>query len=69
MGRDIDGKSRRHTEIVRGTKRQAESRERDLLQARQNGTYVEPNRLTVRGTSWLEKEMVGQWAGLALSVR
>ncbi|MGH7883164.1 MAG: tyrosine-type recombinase/integrase [Candidatus Dormibacteraceae bacterium] len=47
MGRDSNGKRLRHTEVIRGTKRQAEDRERELLYARRNGTYVEPHRLTV----------------------
>ena len=42
-----DGKRRQYTEIVRGTKREAEARERALLGQRDNGVFVGLNRVTV----------------------
>jgi integrase len=56
LGRDLEGQRRRHTEVVRGTKKDAERREREILRARETGTYVEPHRMTVAEymTKWLD---------------
>jgi integrase len=56
MGRGTDGKRRQHTEVVRGTRKETERRERELLSARESGTFVEPYRMTVAEymTKWLE---------------
>ena len=56
MGRGADGKRRQHTEVVRGTRKDAERRERELLSSRETGTFVEPHRMTVAEymTKWLE---------------
>lgn len=47
LGRDAQGRRRMQTEVVRGTKREAEHRERELLNARDSGTSIEPHRFTV----------------------
>ncbi len=47
LGRGPDGKRLQHTEVVRGTRRDAERRERELLMSRESGTFVEPHRMTV----------------------
>lgn len=56
LGRGADGKRRQHTEVVRGTRKEAERRERDLLRTRETGTFVEPHRMTVAEymAKWLE---------------
>ena len=56
LGRGTDGKRRQHTEVVRGTRKEAERRERELLRTRETGTFVEPHRMTVAEymTKWLE---------------
>ncbi len=56
LGRGADGKRRQHTEVVRGTRKEAERRERELLRTRETGTFVEPHRMTVAEymTKWLE---------------
>ena len=56
LGRGADGRRRQHTEVVRGTRKEAERRERELLRARETGTFVEPHRMTVAQymTNWLE---------------
>lgn len=55
LGRGADGKRRQHTEVIRGTRKEAERRERELLSSREKGTYVEPHRMTVEEymTKWL----------------
>lgn len=47
LGRTADGKRQRHTEVIRGTRKEAERREREVLRQRETGTYVEPNTITV----------------------
>jgi integrase len=56
LGRGADGKRRQHTEVVRGTRKEAERRERELLRTRETGTFVDPHRMTVAEymTKWLE---------------
>ncbi len=56
LGRAADGKRRQHTEVVRGTRKEAERRERELLRTRETGTFVEPHRMTVAEymAKWLE---------------
>lgn len=54
LGRDDTGRRRQLTEVVRGTKREAEGRERELRRSLETGSYVEPNRLTVA-------EYMGRW--------
>lgn len=56
LGRDASGKRRQHTEVVRGTRKDAERRERELMTSRESGTFVEPHRMTVEEfmTKWLE---------------
>lgn len=58
LGRDAAGRRRRHTEVVRGTKKEAERREREVLRAHESGLYVEPSRMTVAEflDRWLESE-------------
>ena len=47
------GKRRQQWHTVKGTKREAENKLRELLGAQENGTYVKPNKLTVG--DWLDK--------------
>jgi integrase len=56
LGRDADGKRRQQTEVVRGTRKEAGRRERELLSARETGRFLEPHRMTVAEylTKWLE---------------
>lgn len=56
LGRDGDGRRRMRTEVVRGTKREAEARERELRRELETGSYVEPHRMTVAEymARWLE---------------
>jgi integrase len=56
VGRGQDGKRRQHTEVVRGTRKEAKRRERELLSSRETGRFVEPHRLTVAEymAMWLE---------------
>ena len=55
-GRGPDGRRRQHTEVFRGTKREAEARERELLRDRDGGGILEAHRLTVGDfmAKWLE---------------
>jgi integrase len=56
VGRGQDGKRRQHTEVVRGTRKEAKRRERELLSSRETGRFVKPHRLTVAEymAMWLE---------------
>src|SRR5437899_13059025 len=42
LGRDADGRRRRHTEVIRGTKAEADQRERELRRAQHTVTVVDP---------------------------
>jgi site-specific recombinase XerD len=55
LDRGPDGKRRQYTEVVRGTRKEAERRERELLRQRESGGFVEPHRMTVAEfmTRWL----------------
>jgi integrase len=55
-GRDGAGKRVRHTIVVKGTRKEAERKERELLRARDLGTYVDPRAGTVAEfmDRWLE---------------
>lgn len=46
-GRDPDGRRSQHTEVVRGTKKDAEAREAEIRRRLNSGSYVEPSRMTV----------------------
>jgi integrase len=56
LGRDASGRRRRHNEVVRGTKRDAERREREVRRSVDTGSYVEPNALSVADylRKWLD---------------
>jgi integrase len=56
LGRDASGRRRRHNEVIRGTKRDAERREREVRRSVDTGSYVEPNALTVADylRKWLD---------------
>lgn len=56
LGRDAQGRRRQRTEVVRGTKREAERRERELRRELETGSYVEPHRLIVADymVRWLD---------------
>lgn len=47
LGRDADGKRRRHFETFRGAKREAEKQLVRLLHELETGKYIDPSRLTV----------------------
>jgi integrase len=54
LGRDrITGKLNQQWHTVRGTKREAEAKLRELLDALEKGTYVKPSKMTVG--EWLEQ--------------
>ncbi len=42
LDRGPDGKRRRYTEVVRGTRKEAERRERELLRQRETGGFASP---------------------------
>jgi len=46
-GRDASGKRIRHTFVIRGSRKEAEQKERELLRAKDTGTYVDPRAGTV----------------------
>jgi integrase len=56
LGRDADGRRRRHNAVIRGTKKDAERREREVRRSVDTGSYVEPNALTVADylRKWLD---------------
>lgn len=56
MGIGPDGKRRRHFETVRGGKKDAQARKRELETSRDKGVYVPPGRMTVGEllTKWLD---------------
>lgn len=56
LGRDATGRRRQRTEVVRGTKREAERREREIRREVETGISVEPHRLSVAEymAEWLE---------------
>jgi integrase len=56
LGRDKEGRRQRHTEVVRGTKVEAEQRERELRRALDTGTFVDPRSGTV--AAFLERWLV-----------
>jgi integrase len=47
LGRDADGRQLRQSEVVRGTRKEAERRERELRHALDTGTFVDPRAGTV----------------------
>jgi hypothetical protein len=47
QGRGPDGKRLQHTEVVRGTRKDAEARERELLRERDGGGMMDMRRITV----------------------
>jgi integrase len=47
LGRGPDGRRRQQTEVVRGTKKDAERREREIRRDLDTGMHVEPHKLTV----------------------
>lgn len=56
LGRDVSGKQIRRSEVVNGTKADAEKRERELRRALDTGTFVDPKAGTVAEfmVRWLE---------------
>ena len=56
LGRDADGRQLRRSETVKGTRAEAERRERELRRALDTGTFVDPGAGTVGElmTRWLE---------------
>jgi integrase len=56
LGRDADGRQLRRSETVKGTRAEAERRERELRRALDTGTFVDPGAGTVAElmTRWLE---------------
>jgi integrase len=56
LGRDATGRKRRYTEVVRGTKKAAEQRERELRRAQDMGARVDPRSGTVADylEQWLQ---------------
>lgn len=56
LGRGPHGRRRQQTEIVRGTKKQAQAREHEIRRSLETGTHVEPSKLTVGDymTMWIE---------------
>jgi len=57
IGKDpVTGTRKQQWYTIKGTKREAESRMRELLDSKEKGTYVKPNKLTVGDwlDSWLE---------------
>jgi integrase len=47
LGRDAGGRRRRYSEVVRGTKKDAERRERELRRSQDTNTFVDPRSGTV----------------------
>ena len=56
QGRGPDGKRLQHTEVVRGTRKDAEARERELLRERDGGGMMDMRRITVAEfMEWLRR--------------
>ena len=47
LGRDAGGRQKRYSEVIRGTKRDAERREREIRRALDTSTFVDPRSVTV----------------------
>ena len=47
LGRDAGGRQKRYSEVVRGTKRDAERREREIRRSLDTSTFVDPRSITV----------------------
>ncbi|MGD0856105.1 MAG: site-specific integrase [Dehalococcoidia bacterium] len=58
IGKDpATGKRRQQWYTVKGTKREADSKMRELLETKEKGTYIHPNKLTL--SDWLDKWLEG----------
>ena len=57
LGKDSTGKRRQHWETVKGPKRDAQRRLREILASVETGAYVKPSHLTLG--EWLQEWLSG----------